>query len=1322
MADDFESGAAWIPVRPEFKGFHKTIAIEFGKLSPMVKTLGQRMGEDFANAIRRGLGNEPISEPIKQDHEKQKKRAPKQGTEQGGAFAQGFKKSVTAALKTLPEAEINGDSSDAQREIGEVRAQLAALADKTVGVDVDAATATAELEALQSRLDELSEGADIEVRADTAQASAQLDAVLKKVRELRGTAEVSVDADTALAQGQLAATQAQVDALDGDTAHVAVDASAALAGLGLLAVAAGGVATIPVGATLTAGIGSMLGPLGAATAGVGALALVAVPAFTDIADAMKLQEKAATGNEAAIEAYQEALDALSPSAQTLMGDFDDLKLGFSEWSESLQPQVLPLFSQGIGILSGRMDSLTPLVTSAADGFGTLLDRLDGGLDSSTWQEFGSGMSDLAGPSIVGLGSSLGNIATGFAGIVNAFLPYAPAMLDGLEGITGEFAQWGAGLGDSEGFASFMDYARENAPLVGDLIGDLGTLVGTLVEGLAPLGPLALGGFGVLAQVLAQLPPGVVTALAVSITSVVIATKAWALGTMLFGRSAPLMSKGIKGIGTSLKTAFLSNPVGIILTALTALIPLVMWAWQEVDWFREGVTGAWEGISSGVTTMWNTHLKPVWETLVGYIRTEIMPTVMTMWTQVFQPALTAIGAVASWVFSTVLLPVFRLYVAYIQGVLVPVVLWLWKNVLSPVFTGIATLVSLWWNYWIKPIFAALVWTWQKVIAPAAMWLWQKVLVPVWKGISLAVKIAWGVIKIIFATIKWTLSNVIGPVFLWLYNTIIKPVWDRIKSAISTVWTFVRDKVFGPMNTGTGKLGEAFESARKAIKKAWDGIKSAARAPVKFLVEQVYMGGIKPMWDKVADIVGADKLPEVRLPRGFKTGGVLPGYTPGRDVHRFWSPTAGGLDLSGGETIFRPEVTRALGTRRVDAINRAARTGGTQGAARALGSGQAFASGGIFGGSTSGVRLPDVGGLLVDLATKGASAFAGIGSWGSAVDVLVDPIKSALSGIGKTGLQGIPYMATGEIRDQIVKWLDDNAIGGGEGGIGVGSAKGMPGRVTALARAAVGKYPEQPPGSNTNAITRWYGLNDQWCAMFISWLFAQAGSSGSLGRAKRTAWTGDYYSSGMQRVSTRLPGDVLVYGTDHVNLSLGGRRTIGGNESNNVRFSSGYGGSPAIFRPAWAPTSRGYARGGVVPRDMLSTGMLRRIGSQDDRRNSLIPRFNSGGWIRGLAGDRNLLLGASGEFVVNATSARENSGLLEAINAGGSLRGLLAASGHVGLTAAQAQALSGLSGGSGGGSTVNAELHLHNGEATVRQAFREIRYETNRLALSGKYGGR
>jgi hypothetical protein len=80
--------------------------------------------------------------------------------------------------------------------------------------------------------------------------------------------------------------------------------------------------------------------------------------------------------------------------------------------------------------------------------------------------------------------------------------------------------------------------------------------------------------------------------------------------------------------------------------------------------------------------------------------------------------------------------------------------------------------------------------------------------------------------------------------------------------------------------------------------------------------------------------------------FATGGVVPGYTPGRDVHRFSSATGGTLDLSGGEAVMRPEWTRAVGPSYVNAANAAARNGGITGVRRFVRGG--YASGGIIDG--------------------------------------------------------------------------------------------------------------------------------------------------------------------------------------------------------------------------------------------------------------------------------------------------------------------------------------------------------------------------------------
>lgn len=87
---------------------------------------------------------------------------------------------------------------------------------------------------------------------------------------------------------------------------------------------------------------------------------------------------------------------------------------------------------------------------------------------------------------------------------------------------------------------------------------------------------------------------------------------------------------------------------------------------------------------------------------------------------------------------------------------------------------------------------------------------------------------------------------------------------------------------------------------------------------------------------------------RVP-GFYTGGIYPGYTPGRDI--------GLIGVSGGEAIMRPEWTRAVGPDWIHKMNALARTGGVnairQAMAPFLGG---FAMGGTVPSSPQVVTVP------------------------------------------------------------------------------------------------------------------------------------------------------------------------------------------------------------------------------------------------------------------------------------------------------------------------------------------------------------------------------
>jgi len=119
-------------------------------------------------------------------------------------------------------------------------------------------------------------------------------------------------------------------------------------------------------------------------------------------------------------------------------------------------------------------------------------------------------------------------------------------------------------------------------------------------------------------------------------------------------------------------------------------------------------------------------------------------------------------------------------------------------------------------------------------------------------------------------------------------------------------------------------------------------------------------------------------------GYDTGGTLPGFTPGRDVHTFVSPTGGVLHLSGGEAIMRPEWARAVGVDYIKKANTSAAMGGIHAVSDMHASGrsvndiprpfaeQHFAGGGLFLGGYQPLKdIPEAASLGAGLRVAAAA---------------------------------------------------------------------------------------------------------------------------------------------------------------------------------------------------------------------------------------------------------------------------------------------------------------------------------------------------------------
>ena len=175
--------------------------------------------------------------------------------------------------------------------------------------------------------------------------------------------------------------------------------------------------------------------------------------------------------------------------------------------------------------------------------------------------------------------------------------------------------------------------------------------------------------------------------------------------------------------------------------------------------------------------------------------------------------------------------------------------------------------------------------------------------------------------------------------------ISGAWDATLRKSREVWNGIRTRIFDPMGRFmTNTIPAKARAMRDGFGRAFDSLKKKAADPINVVINKVWNDGLRVALGKIPGLDSFKGDNGKAAPIRLNTGGIMPGYTPGRDVHRFVSPTGGGLELSGGEAIMRPEWTRAVGTGFVNRMNAAARAGGVNGVRDALS--QKFSTGGVY----------------------------------------------------------------------------------------------------------------------------------------------------------------------------------------------------------------------------------------------------------------------------------------------------------------------------------------------------------------------------------------
>lgn len=665
----------------------------------------------------------------------------------------------------------------------------------------------------------------------------------------------------------------------------------------------------------------------------------------------------------------EAFEGLKDSALSVMDTVPAMDGGMSQISETLADlnTRLGLTDEPLETMTGQMVALSNMgvdadinaVSQAMNGFGIeakdMPDALDGLFQVS--QATGLSITDLAnsavkaGPQLRGFGFSMEDSAALVGQMDKAGLD-ADGTLQRLSRAMSTFAEEGrdapealketiteidgfiesgdeaaamnlaSDLFGTRGAAQFVDAVKSGALSVEDFMAATGATEDTILgvseetrtmgesfqllkqKGETALQPIATKLVDALIPALESgaqkledfigwvednqgLVKGLATAVGIAAAAFVTwrgAVAAITLGQKAFATATALSTGGIKAMNAAMK----ANVIGLIVTAIAGLVAGLVWFFTKTEtgqkiWqgFMDVLSGAWEWLKDTFT--------PVFQWMGDVIS--------SVWD--------GIKTGASWLWENVLQPIFG-FIGTAWEALSTGIQWYWENVTKRAWDTMSTVISWLWNSVLKPIFGFISTAWE-ALSTAIQWAWNSIIKPAWDAVS--------------AAANWLWNNVLSPVFDFIksgwermsrgieniWNNVIKPAWDAFGSVIDFVVHNVVEPAFEAVKTALSSVGDFFDSVVDGIKSVWNSLKSALAKPINFLIETVYMNGIKPAWDKISEFIpGLDKAKDLTPIAENATGGAIrgPGTGTSDDILSWLSNgehvlTAADVDALGGQ---------------------------------------------------------------------------------------------------------------------------------------------------------------------------------------------------------------------------------------------------------------------------------------------------------------------------------------------------------------------------------------------------------------------------------------
>lgn len=404
-------------------------------------------------------------------------------------------------------------------------------------------------------------------------------------------------------------------------------ASAVLTGL------AGSIAGL---APAVAGVGALSASF--ASAGIGAVAFgaVATSSIGKVVDASeevaKIEEKIAQADTtkeriAAQKELQAVMAGMSTAQKGALSSLQEFQSWWGGFTSQFDPQVFGVMAQALDLVRNTMTALAPTITSVGNVLNGFLQRVNEGFKSDSAKQFFDYINQSAGSNLQALLTTAGNLFMGFFGILRAFAPLSSSFNQGMVSMSASFRKWAEGLSQSQGFQNFINYVKTNTPPLLSLIGNLASFIGKVVVALAPLGTVVLGvassfmswinssglvnGALQLLSATGQLLANHMGLVKVAVIGVALAmarmqiiagiVKMVQLGITVFQNTIKVINM-LRTAWMFLNTVLLANPIGLIITAVVALIAIGVALYKNWDLVKAKAQQLWSVLTQAFNNM------------------------------------------------------------------------------------------------------------------------------------------------------------------------------------------------------------------------------------------------------------------------------------------------------------------------------------------------------------------------------------------------------------------------------------------------------------------------------------------------------------------------------------------------------------------------------------------------------------------------------------------------------------------------------------------------------------------------------------------------